>query len=601
MAYVLLENRKTLCEQANSHYFHGSYTRICCTTFDTLQSSLDKVDEARRSGKYLVGYIAYEASYGLNEKIVSGYQYTSHRPLLDFYCFEYHELLTQEEVACLLEKLTAKDECQTSFIYNAKLSFNTEQYISCLDKIKTYIIEGETYQVNFTGKYRFRLHGSALDLYIKLRERQKVEFAALFFGENFQLLSLSPELFFEKKSDHLRSKPMKGTMPRAHDKNQDMENKVRLVTDPKIIAEHMIVVDLIRNDLSMIAQEKTVQALHLFEIETYETVYQMTSTITCNIDKDLAFSHIISSLFPCGSITGAPKIKTMQIIRELEQQDRSIYTGAIGFITPDNDMCFNVAIRTLYIEDNAGECGVGGGIVHDSIIQEELEEVKTKANFFMDLATPFNLIECFLYDAKIGFRYLDAHLQRLFRSAEFFNFRYFEQAICDDLVLLTKTLDARYPYKIKLVLQKHGAYNITSFKLEQQNLKNKVQIYDDKISTYDNILFNHKTDVASIRGYYNRVLKQKNAYDNLFDIIFVNKDGYVTEGSKSNVFMLKGELLLTPALDCGVLPGIMREKFLEMYPQTKEAYITTEDLMKADKIWMTNSIVGIVAVSLIHG
>lgn len=601
MAYVLLENRKTLCEQANSHYFHGSYTRICCTTFDTLKASLDQVDDARRSGKYVVGYIAYEASYGLNEKIVPEYHYTSHRPLLDFYCFEHHELLTQEEVTRLLEKLAAEHDAQESFIYDAKLSFDTEQYSICLEKLKKYITEGETYQVNFTGKYRFRLHGSSLDLYTKLRERQKVEFSALFWGEHFQLLSLSPELFFEKKADHFRSKPMKGTMPRAHDKQQDMENKLRLTTDPKIIAENMIIVDLIRNDLSMIAQEKTVKVPHLFEIETYETVYQMTSTVTCHVDKDLSFSHIISALFPCGSITGAPKIRTMQIIRELEQQDRGIYTGAIGFITPDNDMCFNVAIRTLYIEDTQGEIGVGGGIVHDSIIQDELEEVKTKANFLMDLAAPFNLIECFLYDAKIGFRYLSEHLQRLARSAESFNFQYSEQAIRDDLALLAKTLEVHYAYKIKLVLQKNGAYSITPLKLKQQRLKNKIQIYDDKIFTSDNILFHHKTDAASVHGYYHHALKQKEEYEHLVDIVFVNSEGYITEGSKSNIFISKGKSLLTPALDCGVLPGIMRGKFIDMYPQTKEAYITKEDLMAAERIWMTNSIIGIVEVSLIHG
>ncbi len=388
MAYILLENRRTSGDQKNSHYFHGKHTRISCTRPEDVKDCLSKIEDLRQSGKYLVGYISYEASYCLNKMILPSYQHSSDHPLLDFYIFENHELLTQAEVGYLLENMAAEKLDNEAFIYNLEFNLDQDRYAACLTQIKQHIKDGETYQVNFTGKYSFQLQGCPIQLYQKLRERQKVEFGALFNCEDFQLLSLSPELFFEKRGEYFRSKPMKGTTSRSENSIVDTQNKNKLVSDPKIIAENMIIVDLIRNDLSIIAQPKSVCVPELFEIEAYETVYQMTSTITCTVNKNISFGEIISSIFPCGSITGAPKIRTMQIIRELEQHDRGIYTGAIGYITPENDMCFSVAIRTLHLRNGKCQMGIGGGIVHDSIIKDEYEEIKVKARFLTELAVP---------------------------------------------------------------------------------------------------------------------------------------------------------------------------------------------------------------------
>jgi para-aminobenzoate synthetase/4-amino-4-deoxychorismate lyase len=599
VAYILLENRKTADNQANSHYFYGDSTRISCTQPEQVKTCLQKIEEARQLGRYLVGYISYEASYCLNPSIVSSYQNEFNRPLVDFYQFDKHELLTQAEVDVLLKKMAKKYAHNEAFIYNIGLNFDLASYTAQLEKIKKHIKDGETYQVNLTGKYKFQFQGAPIQLYRLLRDRQKVEFSAVFNCEQVQLLSFSPELFFEKRAAHFRAKPMKGTMPRSMDSIIDASNQARLTQDPKIIAENMMIVDLLRNDLSVIAQPGSVNVPKLFEVEKYETLYQMTSTVSCKVDKNIAFGDIMTAIFPCGSITGAPKVRTMQIINALEKQDRGIYTGAIGYITPQNDMCFNVAIRTLDLSHQRGEMGVGGGIIDDSIAQDEFEEIKTKARFLTELATPFNLLECFLYDAKLGFRYIDDHLERLHKSAITFNFSFSKQAIFEKLITLQKELDPAYQYKIKLVLQKNGVFDISSIKIKPGTKSHKIKVLNDRIKTAANVLFQHKTDAKTVRGFYDQSLAQANLHAQLFDVVFTNEQGFITEGSKSNIFISKKGEISTPAITCGVLPGVMRHKFIAQHPHTKETLITKQDLIAADIIWMSNSVVGIVQVTLI--
>lgn len=598
MAYILLENRKTMMDQANSHYFHGKHTRIHCYKPEAVQDCLKDIEKARQLGKYIVGYIAYEASYGLHQKIFPAYQNSSHRPLINFYIFENHEILTQQNVNALLKEKISENFSKETFIHHLALSFDLNSYTASLEKLKRHIQDGDTYQVNFTGKYTFRLQGSPLQLYQALREKQKVAFSALFHCEETKLLSFSPELFFEKKGAYFHSKPMKGTMPRSNNPLIDTKNRHQLASHPKTIAENIIIVDLIRNDLSKIAQPKSVHVPQLLEVEQYETVYQMTSTVQCKVDPEIRFSDIISSLFPCGSVTGAPKIRTMQIIRALEQKDRGVYTGAIGYITPQNDMCFNVAIRTLHLDDNQnGEMGVGGGITYDSHFEEEFEEAKLKAKFLTGLGVPFDLIECFLYEGGVGFRYLDEHLARLHTSAHIFNFTFSKQAILDKLRKIESTMDTAY--KIKIVLQKNGNFTISPTKFDAQSVQRKIKICSDRIKTENNILFNHKTTAKSVRAFYDASLARENRDNALFDIVFLNEQGFITEGSKSNIFISKQGNILTPPISCGILPGIMRKNFIAEHPQTKEVCITEKDLITADTIWITNSVIGAIQVDLL--
>ena len=378
---MLLEDRKSNANGKNSLYFTNPKEAIICTDPNQLASSLDYIENLKQKGHYLVGFVSYEASYFLQTAVIKDYVYQGNFPLLHFLAFDSCQRLTQAEVNQLLDNLTKNAE-KDSVAYNILLNMDEAEYANNFNKIKQHLYQGDTYQVNYTGKYTFDLQGDPVQLYQVLRERQKVEYGALLLFKDYQILSLSPELFFSKREDNVTAKPMKGTMPRSLNKAIDQKNKEALTNDAKLMAENIIIVDLLRNDLSTISVPGSVTVSHLLQVETYETVYQMTSTIHSKINADLPFKTLLYNLFPCGSITGAPKRSTMQIIHDCEKEPRNIYTGAIGYITPTNDMCFNVAIRTLLIRDKKGELGVGGGITYDSTMANEFEELQLKAVFF---------------------------------------------------------------------------------------------------------------------------------------------------------------------------------------------------------------------------
>ncbi|MFN3234976.1 MAG: chorismate-binding protein, partial [Gammaproteobacteria bacterium] len=424
-----------------------------------------------------------------------------------------------------------------------------------------------------------------------LREQQKVEYAALFLFDESPIISLSPECFFKKEETKITVKPMKGTAPRGRTPHEDAEQKNFLKNDEKNRAENIIIVDLLRNDLSRIAEPHSVQTTRLFDIETYETLLQMTSTITANIRKELPIATILKHLFPCGSITGAPKIRTMEILRELEKTPREIYTGTIGFITPDNDMHFNVAIRTLLLnQDNTGELGIGGGIIYESDSEKEYEEILLKAKFLTNLN--FQLIECFLFDKN--YRYLDDHLTRLKSSANTFCFSFDEKMIRKKLDQLKSFLDPKQQYKIKLSLNKKGEAQLTTDKISLEPRNKKIALANITMNSKDAIL-QHKTTAAHIRGIYDKALDQTSHYD----VIFTNEKNEITEGARHNIFIEKDGSLYTPPITSGCLPGIMREKILtDSHYRCEEKVLTPEDLKTADKIYLTNSVRGMLEVDL---
>jgi len=371
--FILFENRRLLDAPYTGYLFSEPFDEVICWDDSTLEASLQRLDTLRKQGYYLAGCLSYEAGYTLRGLVSSSDQNIF--PLLHFFSFK------------LPKKLTALDINQhlghaDVLIHHIKLNMNAAAYGEAFQKIKEHIKRGDTYQVNLTAKYKFHLEGSSMGLYQQLRTRQKVAYSAFMHMPGYDILSLSPELFFSKKNTTMRAKPMKGTMPRAADSARDVANREFLKTDPKSMAENTMIVDLLRNDLSAISKPGSVQVSRLLDVESYETVHQMTSCIESEVEADLPFSSIIKQVFPCGSITGAPKRSTMKIIRDVEYEPRHIYTGAIGYITPENNMCFNVPIRTLLCRGSEGELGVGGGIVHDSTEQEEFEELQLKARFF---------------------------------------------------------------------------------------------------------------------------------------------------------------------------------------------------------------------------
>lgn len=356
--------------------FSEPQEEVVCWHAARLGASLARVDALRRQGYYLAGCLSYEAGYGLRELTARSNEEHAF-PLLHFFAFKSPQKLTALEI-------NQPWDNAEFWIHNLKLNITAAAYGEAFKQIKQHICRGDTYQVNLTTKYKFNIAGSVKALYQQLRTRQKVAYSAFMHMPGYDVLSLSPELFFSKINTIMRAKPMKGTMPRAVDVARDMANRDFLKTDPKSMAENTMIVDLLRNDLSAISQPGSVQVSRLLEVESFETVHQMTSCIQSEVLPDLPFATIMQHLFPCGSITGAPKRSTMEIIHALEDEPRHIYTGAIGYITPENNMCFNVPIRTLLCRGSDGELGVGGGIVHDSTQQSEFEELQLKARFFTE-------------------------------------------------------------------------------------------------------------------------------------------------------------------------------------------------------------------------
>jgi para-aminobenzoate synthetase / 4-amino-4-deoxychorismate lyase len=377
---LLFENRRDLHLLDAGLLFSAPLCEVICWEAEDLNHSLKQLDTLRRDGYYLAGCLSYEAGYVLRglPHLLNSLINTSSVPLLHFFAFQAPKKLNAFEVEVFLGRNKAA-------VKTVGLDITRNNYQLAFDRIQQHILNGDTYQVNFTSKYHFSLEGSSRGLYQLLRERQKVAYSALFNMPGYDILSLSPELFFSKVNNKLYAKPMKGTMPRATDVKQDQANRAFLTDDIKSRAENTMIVDLLRNDLSAISLAGSVVVSKLLEVESYETVHQMTSSIESDVAVDLNFSEIIQALFPCGSITGVPKRRTMEIIHDLECAPRGIYTGAMGYITPQNDMCFNVPIRTLICRDGAGELGAGGGIIHDSNMQSEFEELQLKARFFTGL------------------------------------------------------------------------------------------------------------------------------------------------------------------------------------------------------------------------
>ncbi len=374
---ILFENRRQQAAPYAGLWFEHPCEEVVCVNQESLYACLARLDKLRVDGYYLAGCLSYEAGYvlqGLTHLLAS-----CDFPLLHFFAFEKVQPLVSAEVDALL----GNDEVS---VENLKLNLNGSEYADQFSAVKRHITAGDTYQVNLTARYQFDLNGSRRALYRLLRERQKVAYSAYLEMPGYEILSLSPELFFSKVKHKMHARPMKGTMPRSTDAISDEANRSFLKTDAKSRAENTMIVDLLRNDLSAISKPGSVKVPKLLNIESYETVHQMTSSIESEVDSDLSFSQIMQALFPCGSITGAPKRRTMEIIHDLEQVPRHVYTGAIGYMTPQNDMCFNVPIRTLLCRGSRGELGVGGGIVHDSRLDSEFEELQLKARFFTELS-----------------------------------------------------------------------------------------------------------------------------------------------------------------------------------------------------------------------
>jgi len=459
-------------------------------------------------------------------------------------------------------------------------AIDEEAYVATVNRIKRLIFEGDCYQVNLTFPLDFEWFGSPLALYARLRQQQPVRYGGFVGDARHGLLSLSPELFLERRGDRLLTKPMKGTAPRSSLAEQ-------LRHSEKDCAENLMIVDLLRNDLGRVADQGSVVVDRLFDIEEYPTLWQMVSEVSANVGGR-SFGEIMGALFPCGSITGAPKIRAMQIASELETTERGIYTGALGWLAPDGDFRLNVAIRTLELgADGRGKLGVGSGIVADSQPAAEWQECLLKSRFLRDCDPGLLLIET-LRREDGQYPRLAGHLERLRRSATWLGFPCDEARVAE---LLAEQPSAGI-WRVRLTLAKDGSVDVQAFQLVvEPSGTRRAELAATNIES-NHALRRHKT---TDRALYDEALKALDGDPQLFDVVFLNERGEVAEGARSNVFVERDGVLLTPPLASGALPGVLRAALLAD-GRAREAFLWPGDL--ADGFWLGNALRGLVQVSL---
>ena len=347
--------------------FQNPHKIISCSDPAGLIASFREIETALESGYYAAGFFSYEAGYSFEEKLRQAKTYDF--PLLYMGLYD----------APIINNLKKPSTSFQGTLKDLRLNISREKYSSNIRAIRDYIAKGDVYQITYCIKLLFSFQGEPFSLYQTLLKEQPVPYPAYIEDEKFQILSLSPEMFLYKNGSFIATKPMKGTWPRAGGIIPDLHARLRFQYDIKNRAENVMIADLLRNDLGRVGVN--IRAPKLFEVAKYTTLYQMTSTVTGRIDKGASLYVLFASLFPSGSVTGAPKIRAMEIIRGLEAEERRIYTGAIGYITPEKDMFFNIPIRTILVRGKEAEMGIGGGIVWDSTPEGEWAEGLLKAKF----------------------------------------------------------------------------------------------------------------------------------------------------------------------------------------------------------------------------
>jgi para-aminobenzoate synthetase/4-amino-4-deoxychorismate lyase len=476
-----------------------------------------------------------------------------------------------------------------SGIVAMRAEMNEAEYLQAVQSALEYIAAGEVYQLNLTWKTDFSYFGSPLALYRKLRRAQPVDHGACLLFQDRAILSLSPELFLERRGDQLLAKPMKGTRTRWDDDGPGAAES--LMRSEKDRAENLMIVDLIRNDLGKIAEIGSVRVDQLFRVEEYPTVYQMVSKVSARV-PDKSLYRTLEALFPCGSVTGAPKLRAMEIIDRLERSSRGIYTGSIGHIRPGGDFNFNVAIRTIELASgHRGRLNVGSGIVADSSPVCEYHECWSKARFLTDLKLDFELFETLLLNKGI-LLHLEAHLERLRESARFFGFKYDESAV-RQTVLRAAGTTSKGRYRVRLTLSENGDTAAQVHPIPAFPTPLSFVIAAERTESTDPLL-RHKT---TARKLYDDVLDQLKSRPAVFDALFFNEKGELTEGARSNVFLVKDGVWFTPQIESGVLSGIMRREVLRTRP-VREQTLYHENLLSADAVYLSNALRGLVRALL---
>lgn len=542
---------------------------------DEVPAALARIEAALAQGRHAAGWFAYELGYALEPHLATlGWPAGRSLPLLWFGIYAAPEVIARADLAAV----------GRAYAGPLRHAWDEAAYTSRFDRVHDYIGAGDVYQANLSFRSRFAFAGDPLALYLRLRDRAQAAHGAYIDDGERQILSLSPELFFRvSPQGRIVARPMKGTAPRGTDVLTDARAKAALAASPKDRAENLMIVDLVRNDVGRLALIGSVAVEDLFAVETYPTLHTMVSTVTAQLRPATRVEQIVRALFPCGSITGAPKIRAMEIIRALETSPRGLYCGAIGHFAPDGSADFNVAIRTITIADGEGTLGIGGAVVQDSNAAAEYAECLLKARYFDSVRRPIGLIETLCWDGDFVRR--DRHLARMEASAEFLLLPFDRSAAT--AALARAAAQAREPLRVRLTLDEAGAFACTSVPLGAAPSHWTFALSPHLVASGDALL-RHKT---TWRDLYDE--EQARLAKNADEVLFCNERGELTEGSRSTIFLRRGGTLLTPALSCGLLDGVLRRELLEQ-GHCEEAVLTPDDLAGADEVLLGNSLRGLI-------
>ena len=556
------------CGQECSFAFAQPVDEVVAVVADEVRPALSAVERAVEQGLHAAGFVCYEAAAGLDSAFTT--RPSGALPLAYFGLFKERTLVAAPSAGLGSYEL---DEWRPSV--------SRAEYEAAIERIRAYIAAGDTYQVNYTLRLHSRFRGDPLALYRDMGQGQESALCAYFDLGRHVLISASPELFFRLQDERCTVRPMKGTRPRGRFAAEDQQRAEDLQNSAKDRAENLMVTDMLRNDLGRISQVGSVAVPALWSVERYPTVWQLTSTVESQLKAGVSLPDIFAALFPCGSVTGAPKVRTMEIIAELECSPRGMYTGCMGYVSPGPEACFNVAIRTAHLdrEQERLEFGVGGGIVWESSAAGEYAECLVKAEVLRARAHPsFELLETLLYEEGAYFL-LERHLERLSQSAAYWGFCYADDRVRAQLQDAAKAMAGQR--RVRLLLARNGAIRVQHEALAPPR-RLRVALAVEPVDSADPLLY-HKT---THRAMYDRQLAVRPDCD---DVVLYNERGELTECCIGNLVLERTGVRYTPPVESGLLAGTFRAELLAR-GELKERTLLVGDLARADALYLVNSV-----------
>jgi len=556
---------------ASSWRFGGYVKTVVADNPAEVVEVLNQVEQAAASGFYAAGFVAYEAAFALNPDLISlppvgGLPLAWFAIYRERYAADAGVSGAPKADAVMLESLKSSDE-----------------YSRDISRIHDYVAGGDCYQVNHTFSLTGLFDGDLHELYRRIGTAQRAQFSSYLNTGRYVILSASPELFFSLSDGVITTRPMKGTARRGRWVEEDLAAIEQLLDSPKEKAENLMIVDLLRNDLGIVAETGSVSVDALFEVETYPTVHQMTSTISAKLRTGVGLTDVFQSLFPCGSVTGAPKRRSMEIIAELEKEPRGLYCGAIGYVAPGGEALFSVAIRTLVFDAHAGSLtmGVGSAVTWDSDAASEYAECISKGAFVNQPSHDFRLMESLRLENG-SYTLLGRHVARLAASAIYFGFACNEETIRYALACHAAQMPGLC--KVRLLLSADGDIDVSSEPIPESSVALRVAVSAVRVDSRD-VMRYHKTTRRELLD------RARLARPDCDEVLLLNEQGQLTEGSYHTLVLKMGGQLVTPPLACGLLPGVLRGELLEQRRIT-ERVLHPHDLERADELWLINSVRG---------